>query len=108
MIASVLRSSVEMRDVFLQQHGFHIIACCLRKLPNKSSNLDIKTVEMCFELVRALGVDAEEGDCIAAALQGLFFDFSLWGEARREVKSFLLRWIADNMSERAVTLYQSV
>jgi hypothetical protein len=40
-------------------------------------------VEACIDLVKSLGMDSKKGDGLAAALQGLLFDFRLWGAASK-------------------------
>ena len=91
LIAHFLKSSVDGREQFLLLHGFHVVALCLHSLPQKEVSITRGLVERCFDVVRAFGLDATLGDGVAAALQGLLFNFhQVWGFASGAIKELVL------------------
>ena len=116
LLSTMMTRSTDLRDEFLQLHGFHVVALSLRKLLKHNHTkvsgeelLGPAIVEQCFALVEVgLGMDAYDGDGAAAALQGLFFDFSLWGSASRHCLALFLRRLAEFVSDFSVTLHRSV
>src|SRR3546814_299324 len=71
LLAGMVRSSVCLREIFLQHHGFHVVAACLFRLKDKENSITVSVVNTCMELVRGFGADSRGGDGLAAALQGL-------------------------------------
>ncbi len=63
---------------------------CINRLQNSCDVLDDELVNISFELGRSLGVDCFTGDGVAAALQGLLFDFRLWRKANLTTRAYLL------------------
>ena len=86
LLQQLLRTSAEAKEQFLQIHGFHILSHHLAQLYRKDLHLDVDLVTACCALLPALGIDSRSGDGIAAALQGLLFDFRVWGECAPEVR----------------------
>jgi hypothetical protein len=97
LLSCLVAGSMDMRDAILQEHGFHVVALALGRLPLAAQPffLDAEMADGCLRLVRALRDDAAGGDGIAAALQGLLMDFSLWGGASLGVRVHLLGCVCD-------------
>jgi hypothetical protein len=81
LIALLIERSTDFKEQFIQQHGFHVLGYCLSSLPEsiKKKFLDTQFIDECISVVNALGPDSVKGDGIAAAMQGLLFDFRIWG-----------------------------
>lgn len=91
VLASILKLSIDVREQFIQLHGFHIIANRISLISQKMSVINDQIVDACFEVVRSMGLDTNSGDGIAAALQGLLFNFhDVWGQCSIDVKEYLL------------------
>ena len=95
LLSRVIRSSFDVREQFLQTHGFHLVCLCLKRLqssspPNDIMPLDDRLVDICFELGRSIGIDAFSGDGVAAILQGLVFDYKLWEKSTFRTRAHLL------------------
>ena len=86
LLQQLLRTSADAKEQFLQIHGFHILSHHLAQLYRKDLHLTVDLVTACCALLPALGIDSRSGDGIAAALQGLLFDFRVWGECAPEVR----------------------
>ena len=108
ILTLMMSSSMELRDNFLQIHGFHILAANLRQLRDKPTCLDCEMVNCCFKLLEGLGLDGIEGDGISSALQGLFFDFSLWDNAKLDVKLHLITRLSETLTNHSVVLYNCI
>jgi hypothetical protein len=107
-LSQFIRASAEAKEQFIQLHGFHVLGHRLSRLRNKSVLMDLEMVNLCCDLLLALSVDGRSGDGIAAALQGLLFDFRVWGEAGMEVKMHHLFRLVDLTSERGDELEKSI
>jgi hypothetical protein len=97
LVTALVQESMLMREVFLQEHGFHVLALCLRALPRAVSSglLGRALVDACIQLARGLKTDlAEGGDAAAAALQGVLFDFGIWKHASLANRIHLLDSVA--------------
>lgn len=62
LLATMIESSAEIKEQFIQVHGFHVISNCLIKIKNKSVNVNKELIDCCIELTLALGVDALKGE----------------------------------------------
>lgn len=83
LLQQLISNHVDMKEQFLQHHGFHLLAHCLYRpsLVSKENDIiDGSLIGSAVEVVIALGLDATKGDGGAAALQGLLFDFRLWSQ----------------------------
>ena len=90
LVEALVKDSLPMREIFLQEHGFHVLASCLRKLCGKLGALNKAIVEGCLSLARSLKTDLLQGDAAAAVLQGILFDFNVWGHISLENRIYLL------------------
>lgn len=95
LISVLLKHSLAMREIMLQEHGFHVLSHCLRSLPYRLELLDMTLIDECVNLVRNLKTDLFLGDAAAAGLQGLLFDFSVWKHATLRNKIHLLTSISN-------------
>lgn len=77
----LLRASFDLKEQFIQTHGFHVVAFCLSNLvsasapfspqPQQSKGyyMTEELITQTIHLVVSLGPDAKKGDAITAALQ---------------------------------------
>ena len=108
LLASLIESSAELKEQFIQIHGFHVVGSCLSQIENKGTAISKELVDCCVELTLSLGLDALKGDGIAAALQGLLLDFRIWGDCNDNVKLYLLNSIANVVASTGDQLYRNV
>ena len=108
LLATLLESSADLKEQFIQIHGFHIVGSCLSQLTHKRRTLSTATVDCCVELSLSLGADALKGDGVASALQGLLFDFRVWGEVDGAVKLHLLTKVAALVGSSGEQLFRCV
>jgi hypothetical protein len=108
LITALISGSPHLKDVLLQEHGFHVMATSLSRLPNKSYFIDEAVVDECINLIESLGSDARSGDAIIAALQGLLFDFAVWGSASIKTKIYLMNRISDLMGDIGRVLHMAI
>lgn len=110
LLASLILSSVDVREQFLQCHGFHIVAHCLQAIPDKHILITMDVVEACYAIVYNYGLESasvgddvpEHGanvktsssthsDVLTAALQGLLLNFNqVWGNCTALIKEYIL------------------
>ena len=93
LVSSLIESCAESKEQFLQVHGFHVVGACFAKLENKRELITKDFVDCCMQLCLSLGADALKGDGINSALQGLLFDYRVWGECESDVKLYLLNGV---------------
>lgn len=107
LLSKMVGVSPEMRDTFVQIHGNHLVAVALRSVEQKKNVFDDRLINSVFHLIESLGADSRDGDGVAAALQGLVFDFGVW---KVQLKSMicLLDKIVRFTTDNAVSLYQSI
>lgn len=108
LIATLVESSAELKEQFIQVHGFHVISSCLVQIQEKDTMITKEVVDCCVELTLSLGLDALKGDGIAAALQGLLLDFRVWGGCNDGVKLYVLNSIANVVASTGDQLYCNV
>lgn len=108
LVTALISGSPDLKDMLLQEHGFHVIATSLSRLANKSYFIDEAVVDECVNLVESLGNDAKAGDSIIAALQGLLFDFDVWGDASMTTKIYLVNKISDLTSDIGRVLHAAI
>lgn len=108
LLTQLVRQSAEAKEQFIQTHGFHLLSHSLAQLTHKGFQLDLDMINLCCDLLPALGADARNGDGVAAALQGLLFDFRVWGEASLEVRMHHMFRLVDLTSERGEELEKSI
>ena len=102
LMASVIERHVDAREQFIQSHGFHIIASCLSSWPSENIKVFIDTnfIDAIIKLVRAFGHDITSlGDCVASAMQGLLFDFTIWS-------SLELRVLLDYLTKMSAVCFE--
>jgi hypothetical protein len=80
----LLRASFDLKEQFIQTHGFHVVAFCLSNLVSASAPFALQPqqskgyylteelITQTIHLVVSLGPDAKKGDAITAALQVTF------------------------------------
>lgn len=108
LLASLIESSAELKEQFIQIHGFHVVSSCLSQIDQKDTAISKELVDCCVELTLSLGLDALKGDGIAAALQGLLLDFRVWGDCNDSVKLYLLNSVANVVASTGDQLYSNV
>ena len=108
LLATLIEASAELKEQFIQIHGFHVVSTCLSQLQDKRALISTDIVDCCIELTLSLGLDALKGDGIAAALQGLLLDFRVWGGSSDAVKLYLLNSIANVVASTGDQLYSNV
>ena len=108
LLATLIEASAELKEQFIQIHGFHVVSTCLSQLQEKKTLISTDIVDCCIELTLSLGLDALKGDGIAAALQGLLLDFRVWGGSSDAVKLYLLNSIANVVASTGDQLYSNV
>jgi Domain of unknown function (DUF4704) len=108
LLATLIESSAELKEQFIQIHGFHVVSSCLSQIQGKNTLITKDIVDCCVELTLSLGLDALRGDGIAAALQGLLLDFRIWGDCGDGVKLYLLNSIANVVASTGDQLYSNV
>ena len=108
LLATLLESSADLKEQFVQIHGFHVIGSVLAQLYHKHYTITKETVDCCVELCLSLGTDATKGDGIAAALQGLLFDYRIWGDATDNVKLYLLNGVSNVVGSNSEQLFRCI
>ena len=108
LLATLLESSADLKEQFIQIHGFHVIGSILAQLFHKRRTITNETVDCCVELCLSLGTDATKGDGIAAALQGLLFDYRVWGDASDTVKLYLLNGVSNVVGSNSEQLFRCI
>ncbi|KAJ1415180.1 hypothetical protein B484DRAFT_434793, partial [Ochromonadaceae sp. CCMP2298] len=109
LLSQLLGASNDLKEQFVQLHGFHVLGSCLALLPAQVQVLmDTDLVDQLFDLVAAMGADATRGDGITAALQGLLFDFRVWGGLSVGVLCHYLQRLSGLLLESGALLYKSV
>lgn len=106
LIGCLVLSSIDMRDKFIQEHGFHVIAQCLSRLD--ATCLSCKTIDLCVKLIQSFGVDSLEGDVITSALQGLLFNIRLWSISNRVTRTHLFAQVYHITSHTPQLLYRAI
>lgn len=106
LLVEVMKSSGELRELFLQQHGFHVLGLCLSRIANKHSILDEDIVCTCLDFIYAFGQDATKGDVLRSALQGFLMDFRIWGHCANNVKTRILDAISSLTRDAGELLYR--
>ena len=108
LLATLLESSADLKEQFVQIHGFHVIGSILAQLLQKHRTITKEMVDCCVELCLSLGTDATKGDGIAAALQGLLFDYRVWGDASDTVKLYLLNGVSNVVGSNSEQLFRCI
>jgi hypothetical protein len=62
VLASLVEASAELKEQFIQVHGFHVVCSALSGIRNKSEVVTKGIVDSCIELTLSLGLDALKGD----------------------------------------------
>eukprot|EP00981_Chlorochromonas_danica_P010525 scaffold3255_cov191-Ochromonas_danica.AAC.12 len=96
LLSNLIRVHADLKEQFIQSHGFHVVAHCLSNISPeyKPILIDKKVVDGCMKLVEALGQDAIIGDGIASAFQGLLFDFRIWTTCELSTFKYFLESIS--------------
>lgn len=110
LLALIIRSSPDLKEQFIQIHGFHVLGYCLSMLPENLMQklINPSLIDLCFEVVRALGPDAQKGDGITAAMQGLLFDFRIWGSCELPSLKHFLQQLTTQLLETGQLVYKSI
>jgi hypothetical protein len=110
LLALLIATSTDFKEQFIQCHGFHVIGYCLSIMPDavKRSLIDEELIDICFDLVQALGHDSERGDGISAAMQGLLFDFRVWGACQLPALSHYLQRLSARLVELGSLVYKCI
>lgn len=83
VVQYLLQVSIDAKEQLLQTHGFHVLAHCIYSALVENAEYfttDALVIEAILSIVAELRYDASKGDGIAAALQGILFDFRIWSQ----------------------------
>eukprot|EP01038_Epipyxis_sp_PR26KG_P005336 gene5336-7405_t len=111
LVGNLIKATADLKEHFIQIHGFHITGSCLSSLSQdvKKNYIDQEIVNISIDLVKSLRNDSVKGDGITAALQGLLFDFRIWGSCSLPTMKYLLDRLSEMMLESASDqLYKSI
>lgn len=110
LLAQLIQSSPDLKEQFVQIHGFHVLGHCLSMLPDhlKRQLINPALIDLCFNVVSALGPDALKGDGITAAMQGLLFDFRIWGSCELPALKHFLHNLTTQLLETGPLMYKSI
>ena len=110
LLARLISSSTDFKEQFIQCHGFHVMGFCLSVLADnvKKSIINEEFIDKCFCVVQALGPDAERGDGISAAMQGLLFDFRVWGAIELPALKHYLQRLSSQLLEIGALVYKCI
>jgi hypothetical protein len=106
-LSTFLRASVDAREKFLQEHGFHIISAGLYLVDLSLLIAQVDDFE-CFKALVSAATSASGGDELTAAFQGFLFDFNLWGTLKIEIQSEILTFILHLSERHPAVLYQGI
>lgn len=110
LLSGLIKCHTDLKEQFIQMHGFHILSYILSNLPPelKKSLIDVKFVDACCSLVDSLGTDSTRGDGICAAMQGLLFDFRIWGCCNIKLLRYYLEKVSNLSLKAGDSLFRCV
>jgi hypothetical protein len=109
LVSTLIRCSVNAREKFIQEHGFHILSAGFRMVGMDQFVTNLNDFEYFKTLISAtLSSTPQCGDELAAVFQGFLFDFDLWGSLRIDLRIGILQFIISLSENRADVLYESI
>jgi hypothetical protein len=80
ILTQIVESSFDMKEQFIQIHGFHMLSHAFMQLSGNIRMLviDFRIVDVFFTMLNALGVDSRKDDGLHSFLQGVVFHPDLW------------------------------
>lgn len=108
LLGAFIEHSADLKDLFIQEHGFHVLSAAIQKVDGYAKTLDPFFVEKLFEFVSYFKSDMHSGDCICAALQGIILDFRLWAKTSFLTRERLLTSTSDLISENSQAIYDCI
>lgn len=110
LLRLLLSQHIDLKEQFLQFHGFHLLGYILSMMSFDSRKfvIDKTFVDCCFDLVVSLGPDGCKGDGIATALQGFLFDFRIWNCCSLPLLQYYLESLSEIGSKAGEYLFKHI